>query len=330
MDHFVKFLKSQWFTIGLLVAVSLGFLVPQGARINVDGSMTAALVALVFVGIGFTLPSESLISGFLKWRLHLYIQSFIFILTPLFFFFSLPIIKPNITPHIYIGLVALAVLPTTISTCSVLTMISDGDVSATLFNASFSNLFGVIVSPVLLSILLTEAGRSMPLSVLLSIILSLVFKMVIPLVLGQILRFLFKSRAVKSKSQVTTLNNLLILSVVYLTIAKSASTTMQNYELADFFIPLAYLILVHFCLLLLSIFLATAFKFNGPETISVMYAAPQKTMAMGVPLLTAYFASEPALLSIAILPLLFYHPWQIVVAGFLKSLPYTKRLAGRA
>ena len=46
---------------------------------------------------------------------------------------------------------------------------------------------------------------------------------------------------------------------------------------------------------------------------------PQKTLAVGIPLLSTYFAHDPELLAVAILPLLFYHPWQLMIAGFIKS-----------
>jgi predicted Na+-dependent transporter len=42
---------------------------------------------------------------------------------------------------------------------------------------------------------------------------------------------------------------------------------------------------------------------------------------MGAPLLSVYFASAPQLLGFALLPLIFYHMWQLMVAGFMKSLP---------
>ena len=59
--------------------------------------------------------------------------------------------------------------------------------------------------------------------------------------------------------------------------------------------------------------------------VTVLYAAPQKTLAMGAPLLTTYFAGDPETLGLALIPLLFYHPWQLLVAGMLKSSPLVRR-----
>ena len=52
---------------------------------------------------------------------------------------------------------------------------------------------------------------------------------------------------------------------------------------------------------------------------TAVFVAPQKTLAMGVPLLSTYFAAQPEVLGIAMIPLLFYHPWQLLTAGVAKG-----------
>lgn len=221
-------------------------------------------------------------------------------------------------------MLALAVLPTTISTCSVYTQISNGDVALTLFNASLSNILGILISPILLSFFLRDVGRAMPLSVFIGIICSLALKMILPLLMGQALRFFFLKSAAKLKRIIGVLSNLMVLAIVFFTLAKSASATQLGKSLEMMFLPVLYLVIAHFLLIAISVGTARLFKYTGPEIISVMYAAPQKTIAMGAPLLAAYFADDPALLGMAILPLLFYHPWELFVSGVLKSLSIVK------
>lgn len=324
MAGILSTIKKQWFLLALFLAVILGISFPQAADLNEGNRITNLIVALVFVGMGFTLPSEALISGFTKWKLHLFIQLYIFIFVPLVFLSLIPLFKHLITTEIYIGLLALSVLPTTIATCAVFTQLSNGDVALTLFNASLSNILGVFLSPLLLSLLLTEVGRVMPTSVLIGIIISLALKMILPLFIGQALRFLFLRKAAKLKQFIGIFSNLMILTVIFFTLAKSAGTPMLGENLKSITIPVIFLILVHFLLILIPILTAQIFKLTGAETISLMYATPQKTLAMGVPLLTAYFADDPATLGIAILPLLFYHPWELFIAGILKSTTIVK------
>ena len=54
------------------------------------------------------------------------------------------------------------------------------------------------------------------------------------------------------------------------------------------------------------------------------YAAPQKTLAVGVPLISTYFASNPEIIGLALLPLVFYHAWQLLVAGVVKSTRFVR------
>ena len=41
---------------------------------------------------------------------------------------------------------------------------------------------------------------------------------------------------------------------------------------------------------------------------------------MGVPLLGIYFARNPEMLGLAVLPILFYHPFQLLVAGVIRGI----------
>ena len=59
------------------------------------------------------------------------------------------------------------------------------------------------------------------------------------------------------------------------------------------------------------------------DRVALLYVAPQKTLALGVPLLSIYFADQD-LLGVVLLPLVFYHPFQILVAGLLRSLPFVR------
>jgi predicted Na+-dependent transporter len=83
--------------------------------------------------------------------------------------------------------------------------------------------------------------------------------------------------------------------------------------------PFAYLALAHILILLIAYAGARLLHFSRENTVSVLFVAPQKTLALGVPLITTYFASTPEALGTALLPLVFYHAWQLLVAGLLKN-----------
>ena len=79
----VSFLRRNWFLLGMLAAILLGLLAPEaGRRINPGSATRLALIAALFLIAGLTLPSESIGAGLASWRLHLYVQAFLFLLTP--------------------------------------------------------------------------------------------------------------------------------------------------------------------------------------------------------------------------------------------------------
>jgi sodium/bile acid cotransporter 7 len=85
-------------------------------------------------------------------------------------------------------------------------------------------------------------------------------------------------------------------------------------------LPILYIAVSHLIILGLAAMAAHLIGLSREDRISVVFAAPQKTLAMGIPLLTTYFAGREELLGIAVIPLLFYHPFQLLVAGILKNV----------
>jgi sodium/bile acid cotransporter 7 len=63
-------------------------------------------------------------------------------------------------------------------------------------------------------------------------------------------------------------------------------------------------------------FLARALGLNREDTIAAAFCAPQKTIASGIPLAKAIFGAHPGL-GLILLPILFYHPLQLIVCGVL-------------
>jgi sodium/bile acid cotransporter 7 len=320
-----SFLIKNWFILGIAVTVALGFAFPEIAAANPSGILSNTIVVILFLIIGFTLPSEAIRSGFSNWKMHVLLQSIIFVAFPLYMLGAMSIF--NFQPEIRVGLFALAVLPTTVSTCIVFTQAAGGNVVGTMFNAALSNVAGVFISPLLLSLLLQQAGRTMPLSVLGGIILGLLWKMILPLVIGQLLHLRFSSLAKAKKKTIGTISSLLILSIVLLSVAKSAGNPDFLALARNSAGPAVFIGVSFYLMLSLALFLGKVLGFSDEDRISIAYAAPQKTLAMGVPLLSAYFANDPDLLGVALLPILIYHPWQILNAGVISLLPFSRRRA---
>jgi sodium/bile acid cotransporter 7 len=316
-----SFFIKYWFLFGIAFMLILGLLTSEwDQKLNPSSITRTTVIIILFFISGLTLPTESIINGIRPARLHLYIQSFIFLVTPLYFVASSLAIKAYMDESLYIGIIALACLPTTISSCIIFTQLAGGNVVGTMFNASLANIAGVFISPLLISFFLTGAGSSLPTGELLRVLQNLALKMLLPILGGQLATRLFlKSYVDKVKIALRVSSSCLVLVIIYFTIAGASDNPLFVSTLGKMAVPFVYLAVSHLALLSLAYGGARLFRLSRKNIITVLYAAPQKTVAMGVPLMATYFVDDPALLGMAILPLLFYHTWQLIVAGVLRN-----------
>jgi sodium/bile acid cotransporter 7 len=320
------FLRRQWFIFALLASLVVGFLFPQADRLlNPHNITRTALIVALFFAMGLTLPSESIRAGFRDWRLHLYVQGFLFAFTPAFYLLTTLPFRGGLQPDLLAGIFALSCLPTTIASCVIFTQSAGGNVAGTLFNAAASNILGVFLSPLLLALLLREAGRPASASQLAEVFRDLAMQVLAPIAAGQLLRRFIRPFVERRRGALAQVANVLLLFVILLTFARSAGEPGFLAQLRGALGLFLYLAVAHLVLVALAYFGARALRFPPGNLVSVVFAAPQKTMALGVPLIATYFAHSPEALGLVLLPLLFSHPWQLLVAGFLRSARWLRR-----
>jgi sodium/bile acid cotransporter 7 len=319
-------LRKNWFLLGLLGALIVGFLLPEwGARLNPDSLTSTVVVMVLFFIAGVTLPSERVIHGISHVRLHLYIQGFIFVAIPLFFFFTSIPFRGYLDGKVVIGIYALACLPTTISSCNVFTQTANGNVAGTMFNSSLANVMGIFISPLILSLMLSGSGAALPPEEIIRILKNLVIKMFVPIIIGQVARLRLHQWVDTGKKKLNIISNALILSIIFFAFSRTADNPVFLSNLEKMLIPFLYLAIAHLVLVFLSYQGSRLISFTKEDRISITFTAPQKTLAMGVPLLTTYFSDNLELLGIVMLPLIFYHSWQLFIAGFLRSMRFLYR-----
>ncbi len=318
----IVFIRRNWFLLGLLAAVSFGFATPGfGNTLNPDGQTTRAVVVVLFLIAGFILPSERIRSGLAQYKLHVFLQLFIFVFIPAYFWLTARFFTGYLDGLLVYGMFALAVLPTTVSTCVVFTQTTGGNTVGALFNSALSNVVGIFLSPLLLSLFLAGSPAALPAENILGTLQSLVLTMFVPVAIGQGLHLRFRETAQRIRKKLSEASSALILFIVYVTI----SGISDNLEFLDMLpalpVPFLFLAVTHLFFVAVAYFGAQALGLPRNDRISAMFVGPEKTMAMGVPLLTVYFTGRPDLLAIALLPLLFYHPFQLLTGGIIRSLP---------
>ncbi len=320
----MAWLRKNWFLLGIVVSLLTGFLLADRAdALNPVGWTSRIIVFLLFLITGLTLPSDRIGQDLSTPRLHVLIQFFIFVVAPALFLTAAPLFRDAMDGQLLVGIFALSVLPTTVSSCIVFTQSARGNTVAAVFNASLANTVGIFLSPLLLSLLLSSAGRGLPSDQLLSTLRGLAVNMLIPIVVGQVVRIKLREFADRHRRKFGVASNSLILLVVMLAFAKTAANPQFTRYATELPWVFGYLAGVHLTLVGLVMAATKLLKLPTPDRITAIFVAPQKTLALGAPLLTIYFSGQE-ILGVALLPLIFYHPFQLIIAGFLKGLPFVR------
>jgi len=314
--------RKNWFVAGIIAALILGYLLgDRGETLNPSGITHRIVVLVLFFIIGLTLPTDRIRQDLNAPKLHVLIQLSIFGLAPLVFLTARLFFRDTMDGQLLVGIYALAVLPTTVSSCIVFTQAAGGNTVAAVFNASLANTIGIVLSPILLSLMLTDTAVSMPPGQLANTMRTLLLNMLAPIVAGQLLRLPAKRFIDHNRKAFGIASNVLILVVVILAFSRTSSAPEFTRYAGELPWAIVYLALMHIVLVTLSVLFGRLLRLAPADRITATFVAPQKTLAMGAPLLSVFFSGQPVL-GVALLPLVFYHPFQLLVAGLLRSLPF--------
>ena len=318
----VHWIRSNGFLLALGGAVIVAFFLPgpgaRGGILHADVVNNCGIALILFLQ-GLSLAYEKVRSGAGNWRLHTVIQVFTFGVFPLvgvLFHFLVPWLWPNEPAAIRDGFLYLCVLPSTVSTSVVLTAVAGGNTAGALFNAALSNILGVFLTPVLVQLLMHTTGQSAPFGPLLVKILLLTL---LPFFAGMALRPFVRRWLEPHQAWVARLSNTVIVFIVYTAFCDSiAEKVWERYGLGTTALVLVFVTILFVGMSGLVALVCRALRLNRADAIAVYFCAVKKTLAMGVPLAMLIFGAR-ADVSLILLPIMFYHPLQLVVNGILAN-----------
>lgn len=313
----VKRLVRDWFLVGMILAVVLAALFPDFGRTG--GTLHADVVAnvgifLVFLLYGLGLPLANLKAGVMKWRLHVVVQAFTFGVFPLLWLLLNLVAGRWLPPDLMLGFLYLCAVPSTISSSVAMTGLARGNVAAAIFNASLSSLLGVVLTPLLVSLLATTTGQSLPLG---DAILKLAGLLLLPLVIGQLLRPVLGSWFARYRRYTNMFDRVFILVLVYASFCDSVKSGLfTNHGGGVIAVTLGGAALILAVVLTLSTTVTRWLGFDKEDEIAAVFCGSKKTLASGVPMARLIFGAHPAL-GLIVLPLMFYHQLQLLVCSVL-------------
>ncbi|AFY20429.1 bile acid:sodium symporter [Stutzerimonas stutzeri] len=302
------------FTLTLIGVVALASLLPASGQVAVGfGWLTNIAIALLFFLHGAKLSRESIIAGAGHWRLHLLVFSLTFVLFPLLGLALKPVLSPLIGNDLYMGMLYLCALPATVQSAIAFTSLARGNIPAAICSAAASSLFGIFLTPLLVTLLLNVHGEG---SSTLDAILKISVQLLLPFIAGQIARRWIGNWVARNKSWLRFVDQGSILLVVYGAFSEAVIEGLWHQ------IPLLDLVgLVVACCVVLALVLVAstvlgkAFGFNQEDRITILFCGSKKSLATGVPMAQVLFAGST--IGVLILPLMLFHQIQLMVCAVL-------------
>ncbi|HEX5656135.1 MAG TPA: bile acid:sodium symporter family protein, partial [Polyangiales bacterium] len=266
----------------------------------------------LFFLYGVRISPQDALEGARNVKLHALVLAFTYLVFPLLGLLALPLQPGLLAPELYVGLIFLCALPSTVQSSIAFTSIARGNVAAALCAASASNLLGVVITPVLVGVLLSKQGVTFSASS----IQKLVLQLLLPFFVGQLLRRWILGFVTRHKQVLGYVDRGSILLVVYGAFSEGVVSGLWSRislgALALVFVLAAVLLAL---VLTLTTFVSRRLGFRTEDEITIVMCGSKKSLASGVPIATVLF--PPAAVGVTVLPLMLFHQLQLVVCAWL-------------
>ncbi|MCH4247269.1 MAG: bile acid:sodium symporter [Acinetobacter populi] len=312
-----KLLAIDRFTILLVLMVILATIVPiSGQPAQIFNTLTTIAIAILFFLHGAKLSREAVVQGIMHWKLHALVFAFTFAIFPIIGLMAKPVLLPLLGQQLYWGFLFMCFLPSTVQSSIAFTSVAKGNVAGAVCSASFSNIVGMFITPILVSFFIL--GKTQhdfdPTASIIKILLLLL----VPFILGQILRPYVFPLMSKAPSIVKAFDQGSILMVVYgaFSSAVVAGLWHQVNGWTLFYLTLACSVLLTI-IMLLAYYLPKWLGFNREDQVTIFFCSSKKTLASGVPMAQILFIGQP--LGMIVLPIMIFHQIQLMVCGVIAA-----------
>jgi len=308
-----RFLPDR-FTVLLVCTVILASLLPiHGQAADWFSLATDLAIALLFFLHGARLSRDVVVAGILHWRLHLTILTLTFAVFPLLGLAVGFVPEHILPPPLYMGILFLCVLPSTVQSSIAFTSMAGGNVPAAICAASASNLLGMFLTPLLAGLLLSTAGGG---GISVDAIEKIMLQLLAPFVIGQVLQPWIGDWMRARKKLLAPVDRGSILMVVYLAFSRAVIEGLwHSFSVADIGVVVLIDIALLAVVLCISIFGSRALGFSKEDEIAIAFCGSKKSLASGVPMANAIFAGHSASIGAIVLPLMLFHQIQLMVCA---------------
>jgi solute carrier family 10 (sodium/bile acid cotransporter), member 7 len=312
MKTLLSRLNIDPYIASILGMVALASALPaHGVGITLASGAGTGAIALMFFLQGARLAPQAALAGARHWRLHAVVLSSTFLLFPAIGLTARAIAPSLLTPPLWGGLLMLCLLPSTVQSSIAFTSIARGNVAAALCAATASNLFGILLTPLLAGLLLSAHGGFSARAVG-----DIVVHLLLPFAAGQLARPLFGQWVGRRKALMSFVDRGSILLIVYVAFSEGVTHGIWHQLDAEHFATLLLLDAG----LLAAVLLATSaisrlLGFGRADQITIVFCGSKKSLASGLPMASVLFAGQSV--GLIVLPLMLFHQIQLMVCAAL-------------
>ncbi len=309
----IRRLRPDVFVMALTGTVAIATLLPcLGTSARIFHAAGIGAIAALFFLQGARLSREAILAGMTNWKLHAAIAGTTFVLFPVLGSALITLAPHALGGTLVLGVLFLCALPSTVQSSIALTSIAQGNVAGAVCAATASSLIGLLLTPLLFGFLAHMRGGGMDASGMWQVLAQLL----LPFVAGHLLRPWIGAWVARNKSLLAITDRGSILLVVYT--AFSAAVVHGIWQQLPPAMLGALAIVVAGLLaaaLLITTAGARAFGFAHADEVAAVFCGSQKSLVAGIPIASVLFAGPT--LGVVVLPIMIYHPLQLVVCAWL-------------
>ena len=309
----LRLIRPDGFVLSLIGVVIVATVLPcDGRGTRIFAALGTLAIASLFFLQGARLSRDAIMDGLTHWRLHLVTASTTFVIFPCIGLGLRALFPTALPPLPWMGVLFACALPSTVQSSIALTSIAKGNVPGAICSATMSNLAGIFITPLLFGVMSRLHGGAIDAQGIWHIVLQLLA----PFAAGHLLRPWIGAWAAHNRAILSVTDRSSILLVVYTAFSGAVVHGIWHQ------LPLETLGILGLTMTLLlvsglltTVMLSRAFSLSTPDEVAIVFCGSQKSLVTGVPMANALFSA--ASVGPLLLPIMIYHPLQLVVCAWL-------------
>lgn len=302
--------------IAVLIVASIGAIIMPaiGEARDVARTISNLGIFLLFLVNGMRIDRREIMRGFANWRFFLPLSLWVFGVMAGLGAGLAAVASGLLPPLVVLGFLFLGTLPSTIQSATSYTSLAGGNVALSVVGAALINIAGVFITAPLFALL--AGGETAQLGN--EVVLRIGLILILPFVIGQAMQGWTRAWLTERRSKVVWLDRIVIGIAVYVAFSGAVEQGLMSMFDAQGWAVLVGLVLVFLLTANIGAWVTSGILgFLYRDRIAFLFAAAQKSVAIGAPLVAIIFAPEIA--GFVVAPLLLYHLLQLVIAAPLSS-----------